>query len=171
MSTLRYALYVRVSTASKACPGEATNIDQDPEAQEQPLREFITQRGGELFKIFFDCASVEKERRPGLDALIADARRREFDVIVVWSFDRFAPGVKQLILALEEFRVLGIGFVSYKERVDTTTPIGKAMLKMIAAMAELEHSIVREKPVIGVRHATGTGKSIGRPKAIFSLSN
>jgi DNA invertase Pin-like site-specific DNA recombinase len=85
--------------------------------------------------------SGAKESRPGLQALTADPRRGMFGVVVVWRFNRFARSVKQLVMALEEFRTLGIEFVSHQEALDTSTPMGKAMFTIIAAMAELERSV------------------------------
>jgi len=116
---IRAAMYLRVSTASKSGHGDARAYDQNPEVQEQPLRELIAQRGWQPAKIYSDRASGAKEHRPGLSSLMADARRGGFDVVVVWRFDRFARSVKQLVLALEEFRALGIDFVSHQEALDT----------------------------------------------------
>jgi DNA invertase Pin-like site-specific DNA recombinase len=111
------------------------------------------------------------ERRPGLDALMADAHRGLFEVVVVWRFDRFARSVKQLVLGLEEFRALGIDFVSHQEALDSSTPLGKAMFTIIGAMAELERNIIRERVLAGMEHArrngTKSGKAVGRPKAVF----
>ena len=102
---------------------------------------------------------------------MADARRGAFDVVLVFRFDRFARSVKQLIQALEEFRSLGIDFVSHQEALDTSTPMGRAMFTIIAAMAELERSVIRERVVAGLEYArirgTKSGKAIGRPRAIF----
>ena len=78
--------------------------DQNPAVQEQPLQDLIAQRGWTLYKVFCDRVSGATERRPGLDALMADARPGTFEVVVVLRFDRFAWSVKQLVLALEEFR-------------------------------------------------------------------
>jgi len=171
MSTLRCAIYVRVSTASKTKQVDAATFVQKPEIQEQPLRELVTQRGWNLSRVYSDRASGAAERRPGLDALMADARRGLFEVVVVWRFDRFARSVKQLVLALEEFRSLGIDFISHQEALDTSTPMGKAMFTIIAAMAELERSIIRERVAAGVEYArrngTRSGKPIGRPRVIF----
>src|SRR5258708_1950436 len=167
----RAVLYVRVSTASKSKQGEAVNFVQNLEVQEQPLRDLVLQRGWQFQQLYSDRASGAKEKRPGLNALMADARRGLFDVVVVWRFDRFARSVKQLVLALEEFRALGIDFVSHQEALDTATPMGKAMFTVIAAMAELERSIIRERVVAGLEHArrhkTKSGKPIGRPRAVF----
>jgi DNA invertase Pin-like site-specific DNA recombinase len=170
----RAAFYIRVSTTIKTRRGDELTFDQNPEVQEQPLRQMVTARGWTLQRLYSDRASGAKERRPGLDALMRDARRGEFDVVVVWRFDRFARSVKQLVLALEEFRSLGIDFVSHQEALDTSTPMGKAIFTIIAAMAELERSVIRERVVAGLeyarRHGTKSGKSIGRPRAVFDRS-
>ena len=106
-----------------------------------------------------------------MDALMSDARRGAFDVVVVWRFDRFARSVKQLVLALEEFRSLEIDFISHQEALDTVTPMGRAMFTIIAAMAELERSVIRERVIAGLeyarQHGTKSGKPIGRPRAVF----
>jgi len=171
VKAIRAAAYLRVSTASKTKHGEISTFEQDPAVQEQPLRDLIAQRGWTLYGIYSDRVSGAQERRPGLDALMADAHRGTFDVVVVFRFDRFAPSVKQLVLALEEFRSLGIDFVSHQEALDTSTPMGKAMFTIIAAMAELERSVIRERVISGLEYArrngTKSGKPIGRPKAIF----
>jgi len=104
MSARRCACYVRVSTASKSRKGDIQSFDQNPEVQEIPLRELITQRGWEVYRVYSDRASGAKESRPGLDVLMADARRGAFNVVVVWRFDRFARSVKQLVLALGPVR-------------------------------------------------------------------
>ncbi len=167
----RAAIYVRVSTASKTRRGDAVAFDQEPAVQEQPLRDLIQHRGWQLHRVYSDRASGAKERRPGLDELMADARRGLFHVLVVWRFDRFARSVKQLVLALEEFRSLGIDFVSHQEALDTSAPMGKAMFTIIAAMAELERSVIRERVVAGLEyarhHGTKSGKRVGRPKVLF----
>ncbi len=167
----RAAAYVRVSTAKRSRHGDTLAFDQDPAVQEKPLRELVAQRGWELRRVYTDRASGAKERRPGLDQLMADARRGEFEVVVVWRFDRFARSVKQLVLALKEFRALGIDFISHQEALDSSTPMGKAMFTIIAAMAELERSVIRERVIAGLDYArergTRSGKAVGRPKAVF----
>ena len=164
----RAALYVRVSSTDKR--RETAVYEQNPDVQEKPLRDLLAQRGWPLHKLYVDRASGAKERRPGLDALMADARRGQFDVVVVWRFDRFARSAKQLILALEEFRVIGIDFISHQEALDTSTPMGRAMFTIITAMAELERSGIRERVVAGQEyareHGTRSGRSVGRPKKV-----
>jgi len=167
----RVAIYVRVSTTNRTGSGEHRTYDQDPEIQAAPLREMIEQRGWELARVYSDRISGAKERRPDLDQLMIDARRGQFDVVVVWRFDRFARSVKQLVLALEEFRSMGIDFVSHQEALDTSTPMGKAMFTIIATMAELERSVIRDRVVAGLRHArrhgTKSGRPVGRPRVVF----
>jgi DNA invertase Pin-like site-specific DNA recombinase len=164
-------MYLRVSTASKSGHGDARAYDQNPEVQEQPLRELIAQRGWQLEKVYSDRASGAQEHRPGLSSLMADARRGGFDVVVVWRFDRFARSVKQTRAGVG--RVSGAG---YRLRIAPggsghSTPMGKGMFTIIAAMAELERSIIRERVTAGMDHArrngTRSGKAIGRPRAIF----
>ncbi|HWQ54187.1 MAG TPA: recombinase family protein, partial [Bryobacteraceae bacterium] len=94
-----------------------------------------------------------------------------FDVVVVWRFDRFARSVKQLVLALEEFRTLGVDFISEREALDTSTPMGEAMFAIIAAMAQLERRVIRERVMAGLEYArergTKSGRPIGRPRRVF----
>ena len=167
----RASLYLRVSTATKSRRGEVIAFEQDPAVQERPLRELIAQRGWTVYRLYSDRASGAKEKRPALDALMADARRGLFDVVVVWRFDRFARSVKQLVLALEEFRSLEIDFISHQEALDTSTPMGRAMFTIIAAMAELERDVIRDRTAAGLeyarQHGTKSGKPIGRPRAVF----
>ena len=96
-----------------------------------------------------------------------DARRGRVDTIVVWRFDRFARSTKHLLDALEEFKSLGIGFVSHQEAIDTTSPMGKLLFTIVAAMAEMERSILIERVRAGMATAKAKGKSVGRPKKVF----
>ena len=122
LGTRRACLYLRVSTATKSRRGEVLAFEQDPAVQERPLRDPIAQRGWSLYRVYSDRLSGAKEARLGLNALMTDARRGAFDVVVVWRFDRFARSVKQLVPALEEFHALEIDFVSHQEALDTSTP-------------------------------------------------
>ena len=135
----RAALYVRVSTTNRSTRNQAV-FEQNPEVQELPLRQMAEQRCWAVVRVYSDRMSGSKSDRPGLNALMRDARRGAFDVLVVWRFDRFARSIEQLVLALAEFRTLGIDFVSSQEALDTSTPMGKAMFTIIGAMAELEQS-------------------------------
>ncbi len=129
------------------------------------------QRGWSVFHVYSDRISGAKENRPGLSSLMQDARRGKFDLVLVWRFDRFARSIEQLVLALAEFKALGIDFVSCQEALDTSTPMGKAMFTIIGAMAELERNVIRERVVAGLdyarHHGTKSGNAIGRPRRIF----
>jgi DNA invertase Pin-like site-specific DNA recombinase len=166
----RAALYVRVSTNNRATGNQAV-FEQNPDVQELPLRQLAEQRGWSVVKVYSDRMSGSKADRPGLKALMADARRGAFDVVLVWRFDRFARSIEQLVLALAEFRSLGIDFVSCQEALDTSTPMGKAMFTIVGAMAELERNVIRERILAGLEHArcrgTKSGQPIGRPRTIF----
>lgn len=157
---IRCAIYCRVSTS-----------EQSPELQVRELRDFCQRRGWHISGEYVDTGvSGAKDSRPELDRLMRAARRREFDTCIVWRFDRFARSVKHLVLALEEFQSLGIGFVSYQEALDTSTPMGKAMFTIIGAMAELERNVIRERVRAGVRNAKAKGKTLGRRRVIFDRS-
>src|SRR5271169_4974278 len=153
----RVVLYSRVST----------NNGQDPEVQSREIREYCERRGWKLADEYVDVGiSGAKERRPELDRLIADAHRRNFDVVIVWKFDRFARSVSHLLRALETFRALGIEFVSLSEQVDTTTPTGKMIFTVLGAVAELERSLIAERVKGGLRNARAKGKHLGRPRKV-----
>ena len=151
----RAVLYSRVSTAN----------GQDPEVQSRDIREHCQRRGWPLVDEYVDIGiSGAKERRPQLDRLIADAHKRKFEVIVVWRFDRFARSVSHLLRALENFRALGIEFVSLSEQIDTSTPTGKMIFTVLGAVAELERSLIAERVRAGLRNARAKGKHLGRPR-------
>ncbi len=151
----RAVLYVRVST---------TNHHQDPSMQTNDLRPFVAQRGWELTGEYVDRCTGSKESRPELNRLLADARQRKFDVLVVWKLDRFARSLKHLVNALAEFESLGIQFVSLRDNLDLTTPSGRLMFGIIAAMSEFEKSLIQERVRAGLRNARAKGKTLGRPK-------
>ena len=95
-----------------------------------------------------------------------DARKRRFDAVLCWQFDRFARSTKHLITALEEFRHLGIDFISFQENIDTGSPLGKAIFAINSAIAELERNIIIERVTAGIRRAKEYGKRLGQPKRL-----
>ncbi len=113
--------------------------------------------------------SGTKDSRPALNDLMNDAKKRRFDVVLVWRFDRFARSTKHLILALEEFKNLGIDFVSYQENIDTSSPLGSAIFTIISAVAQLERDIIAERVKAGLRRAKENGKKLGRPRAVVDV--
>ena len=165
----RAAIYVRVSTSKRDEAGEL----QNPALQVTALRSAIRARGWRRAPrwLYQDRASGADSSRPGYRALLADAKRGAFDVVLVWRFDRLARSAQELINALEEFRALGIDFLSHQEALDTSTPAGKVLYTMIAAFAEFERNIIQERVRAGIDHArahgTRSGKAIGRPRRTF----
>jgi len=158
---MRVALYARVSTV---------NGQQDPEMQLRELREYCTRRGWEISGEYVDHISGARDKRPALDRLMVDAHRRRFDAVVVWKFDRFARSTSHLLRALESFRDLGVEFVSLTEAVDTTTAAGKMVFVVLAAVAELERSLIVERVKAGLRNARAKGKRLGRPRVSVSAA-
>ena len=152
---MKVALYARVST---------TNHGQDPELQLRDFRDYCKARKWTAYDKYVDTASGVKESRPELDRMMKDARRRKFDVVLVWKFDRFARSVGHLLRALEEFKSLGIEFVSLTEGIDTSTPMGKMVFTVLGAVAELERSLIVERINAGLRNAKAKGVTLGRPR-------
>ncbi|MGH7552049.1 MAG: recombinase family protein, partial [Longimicrobiales bacterium] len=149
----RVAIYARVSTASRTKHGDKVAYDQRPEVQEDLLRGVAERREWTVYRVYTDRISGGKESRPALDELMRDARRRQFEVVMVWRFDRFTRSTRHLVNALEEFRSLGIDFVSYEEAIDTASPLGKCMFSIVAAIAELERNLITERVRTGLAHA------------------
>ena len=131
--------------------------------QERALREYVHRRGWLPHKIYRDKITGTTARRPGLDELLKDCRRRRIDVVVVWKFDRFARSLKHLIAGLELCRALGIDFVSVTESVDTSLPAGEMLFQMIGAVAQFERSLIAERVKSGLANARANGKTLGRP--------
>lgn len=153
MKSKRAACYTRVST-----------LDQHPEVQEQEVVEYIARRNWVLHKVYSDKGvSGATERRPALDALLEDCRRRKVDVVVVWKFDRFARSLPQLLNAFDLFKELGIGFVSCTEALDTSLSHGEMLFQIIGAIAQWERSLIAERVKAGLHHARRQGKRLGRP--------
>ena len=150
------AIYARVSTTDKG---------QDLDTQLIPLKEFVKNRGWELFKVYCDEVSGAKESRPALDELMKDAHRRKFDCLAVMRFDRFSRSTRQLITALDNFNTLGIDFISLHEAIDTSTSSGRLMYEIIAAFSSFERSIISERVKAGLEKARIKGVRLGRPKA------
>ena len=148
----RAALYLRVST-----------IDQHPESQLHDLRGLAAQRGFEIVQEYTDRISGVKAKRPGLDQLMADARRGKFDVLLIWAFDRLARSVRHLLEVLDELNRLQVEFISFRENIDTGGPLGRALIVIIGAISELERNLIIERVRSGMRRAKLEGRRLGRP--------
>jgi DNA invertase Pin-like site-specific DNA recombinase len=153
---MKIAIYARVSTIGHG---------QDTGMQSKDLQEFCKLREFQVFDSYIDeGVSGSKDSRPELNRLMADARKRRFDAVLVWKLDRFGRSLKHLVNALAEFQALGIAFISYKESLDMTTPAGRLMFGVIAAMAEFERDLICERTKAGVAFARSKGTHIGRPR-------
>lgn len=158
MTTIRCALYGRVST---------TGHGQSCDMQVAELREFAARRGWQVADEYVDTGvSGSKERRPQLDRLLSDCRKRRVDVVAVYRFDRFARSLRMLVNALDEFRALDISFVSLHENVDTTTPNGRLVFGIFASIAEFERELARGRILSGLALARARGVRFGRPPVV-----
>jgi DNA invertase Pin-like site-specific DNA recombinase len=148
------AVYTRVSTADR----------QDTKVQESELRAFAEKRGWTIYRVYSDRGeSGAKEKRPALDELWRDCKQGRIDIVCVWSLDRLARSVKQLVESLETFRRLKIDFVSFKQDFDTTSPAGRLLFHVVAAVAEFERDLIKERVLAGMAQARRDGKHCGRP--------
>ena len=150
---MRVAIYSRVSTPDRAasrCP--------------RPPRLLYGSRFRDVREYVDTGFSGAKDSLPALNELMGDARKCKVDAILVRRFDRFARSTKHLLLVLEEFRGLGIQFISYQETLDTTSPLGQALFTIVSAVAQLERDLIRERVSAGIRSAKANGKQLGRPR-------
>ena len=138
---MKAAIYARVST-----------MDQEPENQLQELRRYVDARGWMATEYVDKGVSGAKDRRPALDELLTDARRRRLDVLVYWRLDRLGRNLRHLITLLDELQALGVAFVSLAEGIDATTPAGKLQMHILGAIAEFERSRLRERTMAGLAH-------------------
>jgi len=148
----RAVLYARVSTP-----------DQHLETQLYDLRKLAAQRGFEVVREYCDRGiSGSKAKRPGLDAMMADARRGEFSVVLVAAFDRIARSTKNFLEIVDELNSVHTEFISARESIDTSGPMGRMFLTMVGSIAELERSLIVERIRAGMRRAKMEGRRLGR---------
>jgi DNA invertase Pin-like site-specific DNA recombinase len=146
---LRAAIYARIST-----------LDQEPKNQLRELRRYVEARGWVGTEFVDRGVSGAKDSRP---ALVRDARRRKFDVVVTWSLDRLGRSLKHLITLLDDLRALDVGFISVKEGLDWTTPTGRLQAQLLAMIAEFERARTVERVRAGMARAKAQGHRVGRP--------
>src|ERR1700730_2328501 len=157
---MRVAIYGRVSTA-----------EQNAAMQVEELRAYCGRRQWEIVEEFIDAGvSGSKESRPALNRLLADAKRRKFDAVLVYRYDRFARSLRHLVNALAEFDALGIHFVSLHEGVDTSTPNGRLVFGIFASIAEFERELIRGRVRSGLAAAKARGKRLGRPRIAVDVA-
>lgn len=150
----RAAFYVRVST-----------VEQHPETQLRELREYAERRGLSIAGEYVDHGiGGTKARRPALDRMLEDARRRRFDVLIVWSCDRLARSTKHFLQCLDELDSCDVQFVSLREAFDTSGALGRAFLGIVAVLGEMERALLIERVRSGMARARSEGRQIGRAR-------
>jgi DNA invertase Pin-like site-specific DNA recombinase len=148
------AIYARVSTDRQA-------VDM----QLHELREYVARRGWTIQEEYIDHGySGSSTKRPAFTLMMNEAKKRKFDILLVWKLDRLSRSMKDLITTLHELGALGIDFVSYDNGLDTSTPTGKLVFHVIGAVAEFERDIIRERVKAGLENARRKGKTLGRPQ-------
>ncbi len=153
MKNKTVAIYARVSTDK-----------QKVDMQLSDLREYVKRAGWTIYKEFIDQGYTGKNTsRPAFKEMIDRARQRKFDVLLVWKLDRLGRSLKDLINTLDELGHLGIDFISYDNKIDTSTPTGKLVFQVIGAVAEFERDIISERVKAGLNNAKRKGKRLGRP--------
>ena len=156
---MRVGIYARVSTLDRG---------QDTEVQLRDLRSYAQARGWIIADEYVDKGqSGAKDRRPELDRLMKDVRKRKVDLILCWRLDRLGRSLKHLILTLDELQSIGVGFVSYNENLDLTTSTGRLMFQLLGAFAEFERNLIRERVKAGLANAKAKGAKLGRPSPEF----
>ena len=157
----RTAVYARVST-----------VDQEPENQLAELRRYVQARSWPAAVEYVDRGvSGSTDSRPALNRLVTDARRRRFDVLVVWRLDRLGRSLKHLITLLDDLQALGVAFVSLAEGIDATTPAGKLQMHILGAISEFERARIAERVKAGLAQARRRGKRLGRPATHISAAD
>lgn len=150
------ALYVRVSTR-----------EQHPDVQIEPLLAYAERRGWQAVQFIDHAVSGRQHKRPGLDALLASVRRREIDTVLITKLDRLFRSTRHLSSLAAELEALGVDLVVIDQSIDTSTPAGKLLFNVLAAIAEFEGDLIRERTLAGLDAARRRGKKLGRPKRVF----
>jgi len=151
MKNKTVGIYARVSTGQQKV---------DPQ-----LRRFVKRSGWRLYKEYIDQGYSGKDtKRPQYIRMKEGARRRKFNVLLVWKLDRLSRSTRDLLNTTEELDALGVDFISYENQIDTTTPSGKLFFTIVAAFAQFEREIIRERVIAGLENARTKGKILGRPR-------
>ncbi len=156
---MRLATYSRVSTS-----------DQTVAPQQDALQSYAAARGLEIVQEFVDHGiSGSKDRRPALDGMMVQAKRREFDAVAVVKLDRLARSTRHLTQLAAELEALGVDLIVVDQGIDTSTPAGRLLFNMLAAIGEFELDLIRERTRAGLRAAKKRGKRLGRPPVHIPL--
>ncbi len=161
MTDKRAVLYYRVSKDEQNC-----------ENQKADLHRYCEFRKWAMVGEYQDEAvSGLKIKRPGLDAMMSELRHGRYDVLLVWSYDRLARNVAHLMMTLDELKNLGVDFASYKQQLDTTSPMGHMMFTVFAGFAQLERDMISERTKSALARLKAQGKTLGRPPVDTRLMN
>ena len=156
---MRVAIYARVSTLN----------GQNPEMQLAEIREYASRRGWIVAGEYVDLGiSGSKESRPELNRMMKDAHSRKIDCVVCWKLDRLGRSLKHLVTLIEDLSAYGVAFVALRDNLDLSTPSGRLMMHVIAAMAEFERELIKERVIAGIAAARKRGARIGRPKTYIN---
>jgi DNA invertase Pin-like site-specific DNA recombinase len=150
----RAAIYYRVSTDTQHVENQILDLKKYVE-----IRKWLI----EPDHVFVDDAVSSTKKRGKLEEIMTLARRRKFDVLLVWAYDRFARSTTHLIHTLDELNAHGVDFVSYVQQIDTTTPSGRLLYSITASFAEYERSMIVERTKAGLRRVVASGRRLGRP--------
>ena len=153
---MRAALYLRVSTTDR----------QTTENQRMVLAKVAEHRGWEIVQVYEDIGisgAKGRDKRPAFDQMLKDAVRRRFDVTMCWSIDRLGRSVLHVANALAELDAAGVALYSDQQAIDSTTPMGRAMIQMTSVFGEQERQIIRSWVVAGLNRVREQGKKLGRP--------
>jgi DNA invertase Pin-like site-specific DNA recombinase len=157
----RVAIYGRVST-----------MEQNTDNQVNELQRYCEARMYAVHKVYVDKGvSGSKESRPEFDVMLDDAKKRKFDILLVWKLDRLSRSLKHLLNTLDTLNALGISFICYSDNIDTTTSTGRLMFQMVGAFAEFERSLIRERVKLGLKRAREEGKKLGRPRCSLCIES
>jgi DNA invertase Pin-like site-specific DNA recombinase len=153
------AIYARVSTDR-----------QTVDLQIHELKEYIERRGWKIYREYIDQGFTGSDtRRPAFKEMMKAARKKQFDILLVWKLDRLSRSVQDLVNTIGELEALHVDFISYDNNLDTSTPQGKLLFHVIGAMAEFERAIMRERVKAGLENAKRKGKTLGRPSLDKSI--
>jgi DNA invertase Pin-like site-specific DNA recombinase len=159
VKAVRAAVYMRVST-----------LDQNPDLQIRELRAYAERRNWKITEFVDHGITGSETRRPRLAALTESLKRHEFDTVLVWKFDRVFRSVQHIVEFFALARNLRVDFVSLTEQIDTTTPSGKLVFHVLAAIAEFERELIRERVLAGLRAAQARGVKLGRPRKAVDVA-
>jgi DNA invertase Pin-like site-specific DNA recombinase len=152
----RVALYTRVSTGAQTTAN-----------QELALRQIAERRGWNVVHIYTDngvSGAKGRKDRPGLDAMLKDAQRKRFDIIMAWAIDRLGRSLIDLLGTVQHLEAVGVDLYLDQQNIDTTTPSGKLMFQICGAFAEFERSMIQQRIKAGLTRAIAKGVKVGRPK-------